>query len=64
MILSSDYKTIDPRYGTLEDWDHLLKGIHERGMKLMMDLVMNHTSDEVRINVLSAPEVYSNMRVA
>ncbi|KAF8990723.1 glycoside hydrolase family 13 protein [Cyathus striatus] len=42
----SDYRDIDPRYGTLEDWDNLLKGVHERGMKLVMDLVVNHTSDE------------------
>ncbi|KIJ60143.1 glycoside hydrolase family 13 protein [Hydnomerulius pinastri MD-312] len=42
----SDYRDIDPQYGTLEDWDNLLKGVHERGMKLMMDLVVNHTSDE------------------
>ncbi|KAI4517003.1 glycoside hydrolase family 13 protein [Schizophyllum commune Loenen D] len=42
----SDYRSIDPRYGTLEDWDSLLKGVHDRGMKLMMDLVVNHTSDE------------------
>ncbi|KDR69930.1 hypothetical protein GALMADRAFT_230296 [Galerina marginata CBS 339.88] len=42
----SDYRDIDPRYGTLGDWDNLLKGVHERGMKLMMDLVINHTSDE------------------
>ncbi|KAJ7581855.1 glycoside hydrolase family 13 protein [Mycena floridula] len=31
----SDYRDIDPRYGTLEDWDNLLEGIHQRGMKLM-----------------------------
>ncbi|KAJ7910140.1 glycoside hydrolase family 13 protein [Mycena leptocephala] len=42
----SDYRNIDPRYGTLEDWDRLLAGVHARGMKLMMDLVVNHTSDE------------------
>ncbi|KAG9310483.1 glycoside hydrolase superfamily [Chiua virens] len=42
----SDYRDIDPRYGTLADWDNLLQGVHERGMKLMMDLVANHTSDE------------------
>ena len=73
---SSDYRDIDPRYGTLGDWDKLLQGVHQRGMKLMyvnspllvdvshrdskliaihslawrlhrMDLVVNHTSDEV-----------------
>ncbi|KAL4064774.1 glycoside hydrolase family 13 protein [Scleroderma yunnanense] len=42
----SDYRDIDPRYGTLGDWDRLLQAIHKRGMKLMMDLVVNHTSDE------------------
>ncbi|KAJ8588351.1 glycoside hydrolase, partial [Rhizopogon salebrosus TDB-379] len=30
----SDYEDIDPRYGTLEDWDRLLEGVHARGMKL------------------------------
>ena len=34
-ICSSDYRDIDPRYGTLDDWDNLLQGIHKRGMKLM-----------------------------
>jgi len=33
--ISSDYRDIDPQYGTLADWDSLLKGVHERGMKLM-----------------------------
>ncbi|KIY53979.1 glycoside hydrolase family 13 protein [Fistulina hepatica ATCC 64428] len=42
----SDYLDIDPRYGTLADWDNLLKSVHDRGMKLIMDLVVNHTSDE------------------
>ncbi|KIL63507.1 glycoside hydrolase family 13 protein [Amanita muscaria Koide BX008] len=42
----SDYRDIDPRYGTLQDWDELLKAVHERGMKLIMDLVVNHSSDE------------------
>ncbi len=32
---SSDYCQIDPRYGTLEDWDRLLSAVHERGMKVM-----------------------------
>ena len=47
LVSSSDYRNIDPKYGTLEDWDRLLKGVHDRGMKLVMDLVVNHTSDEV-----------------
>ncbi|KAF7366033.1 hypothetical protein MVEN_00479400 [Mycena venus] len=42
----SDYRDIDPRYGTLKDWDRLIAEVHDRGMKLMMDLVVNHTSDE------------------
>ncbi|ROW05610.1 hypothetical protein VSDG_00142 [Cytospora chrysosperma] len=42
----ADYKTIDPRYGTLEDVDELIAGLKARGMKLMMDLVANHTSNE------------------
>ncbi|KAF7974157.1 hypothetical protein HWV62_13271 [Athelia sp. TMB] len=42
----ADYMNVDKMYGTLPDWDRLLKGCHERGMKLMMDLVVNHTSDE------------------
>ncbi|QRN80043.1 MAG: alpha-glucosidase [Nocardiopsis sp. BM-2018] len=41
----SDYTGIDPRFGTLEDWDRLRDGLHERGMRLVMDLVINHTSD-------------------
>jgi oligo-1,6-glucosidase len=42
----SDYEDIDPTFGTLADFDALLGAIHERGMKLVMDLVVNHTSDE------------------
>jgi oligo-1,6-glucosidase len=42
----SDYHDIDPVFGTLGDFDRLLAGVHERGMKLVMDLVVNHTSDE------------------
>jgi oligo-1,6-glucosidase len=42
----SDYRDIHPRFGTLEDWDRLRDGLHERGMRLVMDLVVNHTSDE------------------
>ena len=42
----SDYTDIDPLFGTLADLDALIAGLHERGMKLVMDLVVNHTSDE------------------
>ena len=42
----ADYQSIDERYGTLGDFKELLDGVHKRGMKLIMDLVLNHTSDE------------------
>jgi oligo-1,6-glucosidase len=42
----SDYQDIDPLFGTLADIDELIAGLHARGMKLVMDLVVNHTSDE------------------
>ncbi|MGI8458739.1 MAG: alpha-glucosidase [Propionibacteriaceae bacterium] len=42
----SDYQDIDPVFGSLADLDALIAGLHERGMKLVMDLVVNHTSDE------------------
>ncbi len=42
----SDYRDVDPVFGTLEDLDELIAAMHARGMKLVMDLVVNHTSDE------------------
>ncbi|MGT2463614.1 glycoside hydrolase family 13 protein [Sinomonas atrocyanea] len=42
----SDYRDIDPLFGSLADLDELIEGLHARGMKLVMDLVVNHTSDE------------------
>jgi oligo-1,6-glucosidase len=42
----SDYQDIMEEFGTLADFDELLAGMHERGIKLVMDLVVNHTSDE------------------
>jgi alpha-glucosidase len=42
----SDYTGVDPAYGTLEDFDRLLAAAHERGLKLLMDLVPCHTSIE------------------
>src|ERR1700712_4487507 len=41
----SDYLDIDPIFGSLADFDELLHGVHTRGMKLVLDLVVNHTSD-------------------
>jgi oligo-1,6-glucosidase len=42
----SDYRDIDPVFGTLSDLDEVVASLHRRGMKLVMDLVVNHTSDE------------------
>lgn len=42
----SDYKNIMTEFGTMDDFDKLLKLAHEKGIKIMMDLVVNHTSDE------------------
>ncbi|WP_280768691.1 glycoside hydrolase family 13 protein [Salipaludibacillus daqingensis] len=42
----SDYQKIMDEFGTMEDWDEMLDALHDRGIKLIMDLVVNHTSDE------------------
>ncbi|HZL10743.1 MAG TPA: alpha-glucosidase [Prolixibacteraceae bacterium] len=42
----SDYRGIMKEFGTMQDFDALLKGMHERGLKLVLDLVANHSSDE------------------
>ena len=42
----SDYRAIMAEFGTMADFDEMLAGIHQRGMKLVMDLVVNHSSDE------------------
>lgn len=42
----SDYRDIMPEFGTMNDFDELLQAAHQRGMKIVMDLVANHTSDE------------------
>lgn len=42
----SDYRAIMQQFGTMEDFEILLSGLHRRGIKLIMDLVVNHTSDE------------------
>ncbi|MCR5716344.1 MAG: alpha-glucosidase [Lachnospiraceae bacterium] len=42
----ADYRNIDPRFGTMEDMKHLLDEAHARGMYILMDLVVNHCSDE------------------
>ena len=42
----SDYQDIMDEFGTMEDFNHLLSEVHKREMKLILDLVVNHTSDE------------------
>jgi oligo-1,6-glucosidase/alpha-glucosidase len=42
----SDYYSIAPEYGTMEDFRELIRQVHSRNMKLVLDMVLNHTSDE------------------
>ncbi|MFX0025017.1 MAG: alpha-glucosidase [Candidatus Hermodarchaeota archaeon] len=42
----SDFRSVDPIYGTMRDFDKLLHEIHHRNMKIVLDIVLNHTSDE------------------
>lgn len=42
----SDYRAINPEYGTMEEWETLLEALHSRDIRLVMDLVVNHTSNE------------------
>lgn len=42
----ADYRDIDPLFGTLADFDELLAGAHERGLRIIVDLVPNHSSDQ------------------
>lgn len=42
----SDYRSIDPQFGTMHDFEELLAGLHHRGIRLIMDIVVNHTSDQ------------------
>ena len=41
-----DYRKVMTEFGTMDDFDELLEAITERGMKIILDLVVNHTSDE------------------
>lgn len=44
----SDYQDIEPMFGTMEDMEQLFAEAKKRGIRIMMDLVLNHTSDEHR----------------
>lgn len=58
----SDYQDVDPLFGTLADLDHLIEEAHARDIKVVMDLVVNHTSDEHPWFVESRSSVYSPKR--
>ena len=42
-----DYEKVYAPYGTVQDMENLIKETHARGMKIILDLVVNHTSDQV-----------------
>ncbi len=42
----SDYREIMDEFGTMQDWEEMIDALHSCGIKLLMDLVVNHTSDE------------------
>lgn len=58
----SDYQDIMDEFGTMADFDALLAAAHERGIKIVMDLVVNHTSDEHRWFVKSRKSSYNEYR--
>ncbi|MFW9952843.1 MAG: alpha-glucosidase [Candidatus Thorarchaeota archaeon] len=41
-----DFRSIDPVYGSMEDFENLLNSLHKKNMKIVLDLVLNHTSDQ------------------
>ena len=62
----TDYYAIHPDYGTMTDMDRLISDVHRRGMKLIMDLVINHTSAEhpwFKASVSSPDNPYRNYYV-
>lgn len=55
-----DYRGINPEYGTMEDFRHLVDAIHDRGMKCIIDVVYNHTSPD-SVLAHTHPEWFSTM---
>ena len=58
----ANYTGVDPLFGTLEDFDRLIDGVHERGLKLILDFVPNHTSDKHPWFIESMSSPKSNKR--
>ncbi len=46
-----DYRSVNPEYGTLDDFKHLVEKIHKKGMKCMIDVVYNHTSPDSVLSI-------------
>lgn len=42
----ANYRAIDPAYGSMDDWEELVAALHDRDIRIVMDLVLNHTSDQ------------------
>lgn len=61
----ADYYNIDPRFGTMEDFELLVKEAKARGIELMLDMVFNHTSTEHQWfkNAMSGDETYKNFYI-
>ena len=53
VTLNNSYQNIDPKYGDLGDWDAIRDACHAADMKVVMDLVVNHTSDQVSLSGIS-----------
>lgn len=51
----SNYKKINPLFGDMKTWEKLCEAIHAKGMKMMMDMVFNHTSSKVNSSFFIAP---------
>lgn len=60
-----DYYSIDPRYGTMEDFDELVREARKRGIRLMLDMVFNHTSSRHQWfrKALAGDEKYKNFYI-
>jgi trehalose-6-phosphate hydrolase len=58
----ADYRSIDPAYGTMEDFEELVQAANKRGIEIMLDMVFNHTSSEHEWfkNALAGEEKYRN----